>query len=184
MAKHQLVTAEELERMGEQDFGYELVRGELVPLSPAGDEHGALAALIAGALTAFVRPRRLGVVHVEAGYILARSPDTVRGPDVAFVSKVRRAAQGSRRRGFIPGAPDLAVEIRSADATLAELSAKAQEYLDAGARLVWVVDPPSQTVRVHEPGREPQVLTMGAVLDGGEVLPGFALPLEELFSEE
>ena len=67
MATHQPVTAEELERMGERDFGYELLRGELVPVTPAGDEHAALAALIAGALIAFFRPRRLGVVHVEAG---------------------------------------------------------------------------------------------------------------------
>src|SRR3990172_9612434 len=117
MATHQLVTAEELERMGEQDFGYELVRGELVPVTPAGDEHAALAALIAGALTAFVRPRRLGVVHVEAGYILSRNPDTVRGLDVAFVSRERRATLGGRVRGFIAGAPDLAVDVRSRDAT-------------------------------------------------------------------
>jgi Uma2 family endonuclease len=184
MATHQLVTAEELERMGEQDFGYELVRGELVPVTPAGDEHGTLAALIAGALTAFVRPRQLGVVQVEAGYILARNPDTVRGPDVAFVSRERRAALGGRRRGFIPGAPDLAVEVRSTDTTLVELSAKGREYLDAGTRLVWLVDPQSQTVQVHEPGREPRVVSVGAVLDGGDVLPGFALPLAELFNDE
>jgi Uma2 family endonuclease len=124
MATHQLVTAEELERMGERDFGYELLRGELVPVTPAGDEHAALAALIAGALTAFVRPRRLGVVHVEAGYILSRNPDTVRGLDVAFVSRERRATLGGRVRGFIAGAPDLAVDVRSRDATLAELFAE------------------------------------------------------------
>ena len=183
MATKPLVTAEELERMGELDFGYELVRGELVPVSPPGDEHGQLAAYLAAQLVAFVRPRRLGTVHVESGYILFRDPDTVRGPDVSFVSRARRGAVRNRR-SFLPLAPDLAVEIRSPDDTLAELSAKAQEYLDAGARLVWVVDPPSQTVWIQEPRREPRLVSVGAVLDGGEVLPGFALALAELFTEE
>lgn len=184
MATQRLVTAEELENMGEMDFGYELVRGELVPVSPAGDRHAELAAVVTGALFAFVRPRHLGVVHVEAGYILARNPDTVRGPDVAFISRERRRAVGGRRRGFIPGAPDVAVEVRSSDKTFAELQAKAAEYLDAGTRLVWLVDPPSQTVHVHEPDRPPRVLAIGDVLDGGDVLPGFTLPLADLFAEE
>ncbi|MBI3983186.1 MAG: Uma2 family endonuclease [Gemmatimonadetes bacterium] len=184
MAAHQLVTAEELERMGHQDFGYELVRGELVPVSPAGDRHGSLAALMAAALIAFVRPRHLGVVHVGAGYILARSPDTVRGPDVAFISRKRLAALGGRRRGFIPGAPDLAVEVRSADKTFAELQAKAAECLQAGTRLVWLVDPPSQAIHIHQPGLVPRALSIGDVLDGADVLPGFTLPLVELFGEE
>lgn len=183
MATKPLVTAEELERMGEQGFGYELVRGELVPVSPPGEEPGELAARIAAELLGFVRARRLGRVYVESGYILFRNPDTVRGPNVSFVSRARRG-EVPNRRGFVPVAPDLAVEIRSPDGTLTELSAKVQEYLDAGARLVWVVDPPSQTVQVHESERDPRVVTMGAALDGGEVLPRFALPLAELFSSE
>ncbi|HEX9581588.1 MAG TPA: Uma2 family endonuclease [Gemmatimonadales bacterium] len=183
MAPRHLVTAEELERMGEMDFGYELVRGKLVPVSPAGDRHAELAAVVTGALFAFVRPRHLGVVHVEAGYILARDPDTVRGPDVAFISRERRrVARG--QRGFVSGAPDLAVEVRSSDKPFAELQAKGAEYLEAGTRLVWLVDPLSQTVQVHEPGRAPRVLAIGGVLDGGDVLPGFTLPLAELFAEE
>jgi len=181
MAIRQLVTAEELERLGTLDQDYELVRGELVPVSPPGPIQGHLAIRIGGALDAFVRPRQLGTVYVETGYILARAPDTVRGPDVSFLSRERAAALG--RRGFVPHAPDLAVEIRSPDQTLAELTAKLQEYLDAGARLAWLVDPPSQTVRVHEPQRAPRVLAIGDVLDGGEVLPGFGLPVAELFAE-
>jgi len=183
MAAHQLVTAEELERMGHQDFGYELVRGELVPVSPPGGEHGELATRIAAALYGFVQARRLGTVYVETGYVLFRDPDTVRGPDVSFLSR-DRAARVRDRRGFVPGAPDLAIEIRSPDNTPAELSDKAQEYLDAGARLVWVVDPPSRSVQVHQAGHPPRVLSKGEVLDAGEVLPGFTLPLAELFSEE
>ena len=165
MATHQLVTAEELERMGTRNGNYELVRGQLVPVSQPGAEHGELAARIAAALLAFVRPRKLGTVYVETGYILFRGPDTVRGPDVSFLP-LHRAAAVRGRRGFVPNGPDLAVEIRSQDNTFAELSDKAQEYLEAGTRLVWVVDPPSQTVRVHEPGHPPRVVPADGVLDG------------------
>ena len=183
MATHQLVTAEQLERMGNLDVDYELVRGVLVPVTPPGPEHGELAAYLAARLVAFTRPRRVGTVYVESGYVLFRGPDTVRGPDVSFLSR-ERAAQVKGRRGFVPFAPELAVEIRSPENTLAELSAKARDYLEAGTRLVWIVDPPSHTAQVHEPGKAPRLLSRDAVLDGGDVLPGFTLPLAELFGEE
>jgi Uma2 family endonuclease len=182
MAVPHLVTAEELERMGE-DARYELVRGELVPVSPPGGEHGEFAAWLAAALIAFVRPRRLGTVYVETGFILSRRPDTVRGPDVAFVTRERRASLGGRIRGYIPGAPDLAIEIRSPEDTLAELSAKAADYLRAGTRFVWVVDPVAQTVQVHRFGEPAFTIQAGASLDGKDPLPGFTLPLNELFAE-
>ncbi|HEV8600675.1 MAG TPA: Uma2 family endonuclease [Gemmatimonadales bacterium] len=177
-----LVTAEELEHMG-GDARYELVRGELVPVSQPGGEHGELAVRLAVELANFVRPRRLGTVYVETGFILSRHPDTVRGPDVAFLSRERRERYGGRIRGFIPGAPDLAVEIRSPADTLAELSAKAAEYLQAGTRLVWVIDPIARTAQVHRPGAVPSVLRPDASLDGDAVIPGFALRLNELFAE-
>lgn len=182
MSTHQLVTAEELERMSTLDGDYELVRGKLVPVNPPGPIQGHLAIRIGGALDTFVRARRLGTVHVETGYILARGPDTVRGPDVSFLTRERATALGSR--GFVPHGPDLAVEIRSPDQTLAELTSKIQEYLDAGTRLAWLVDPRSQTIRVQEPARAPRVLEVGDVLDGGDVVPGFRLALKELFEEE
>jgi Uma2 family endonuclease len=177
-----LVSAEELERMG-SNARYELVRGELVSVSPPGGEHGELTVLLATALVNFVRPRRLGTVYIETGFILSRHPDTVRGPDVAFVSRERRTSLGGRIRGFIPGAPDLAVEIRSPGDTLAELSAKAAEYLRAGTRLVWVVDPATSNVHLHRPGAADSVIRSGASLDGEAVIPGFKFPLNELFAE-
>ena len=183
MAVRQLVTAEELERMGEQDFGFELVRGELVPVTPAGREHGVLTGVLAFELTAFVRAHRLGRVYPDGtGYKLSANPDTVRGPDVSFVSRERDATLKSRR-GFIPGAPDLAVEIRSPDDTVAQLEAKAVEYLDAGTQLVWLVHPRSRQVKVHRPGHAPVTLSADDTLDGGDVLPGFTLPLARLFAE-
>lgn len=86
-------------------------------------------------------------------------------------------------RGFIHGAPDLAVEIVSQDRSLAELTTKAREYIEAGTLLVWVVDPPTRTVRVHQPGLSVVTLSRDDTLDGGEILPGFTLPLSRLFAE-
>ena len=181
MALEQLVTADQLEQLHRPDL--ELVRGVLVPvMTPAGGEHGALAALLAMELGAFVRARRLGRVYVEVGYKIFSNPDTVRGPDLSFVSTGREAA-ASYRRGFIHGAPDLAIEIVSQDRTLEQLTAKAREYLQAGTLLVWVVDPPSRAVRVHQPGRRVVTLSEDGTLDGGVVLPGLTLPLTQLFAD-
>ena len=102
MAVRHLVTARELERMGRADL--ELVRGELVPvMTPAGEQHGTLAAFLTAELWAFVRAHDLGRVYVEVGYKLFSDPDTVRGPDVSFVSR-KRQTTAKRRRGFIHGA--------------------------------------------------------------------------------
>lgn len=181
MAVPHLVTAEELERMGKRDYDYELVRGRLVPVSPAGAEQGALAGFLVIELGAFVRAANLGLVYTaETGFILSRNPDGVRAPDLSVVTRDRPA--GVRPpRGFIEGAPDLAIEIRSPDNTMAELTAKAAEYLDGGARLVWIVNPASRQVQVHRPGVSAARLTERDVLDGGDVVPGFALPVARLF---
>ncbi len=176
-----LVTADDLERMGREDL--ELVRGILVPvMTPAGGEHGALAALLTARLFAFVEAGDLGRVYVEVGYRLFADPDTVRGPDVSFVSQ-KREPQARFQRGFIHGAPDLAIEIVSRDKTLAEVTAKAWEYLEAGTLLVWVVDPPTRTVQAHQPGQPARTLSVSETLDGSDILPGFALSLAELFAE-
>ncbi len=181
MGARHLVTADELEGMGREDL--ELVRGVLVPvMTPAGGEHGALAAFLTLRVAALVEANHLGRVYVEVGYKLFTDPDTVRGPDLSFVSTKREAA-AKFRRGFIHGAPDLAVEIVSQDRTLAELTTKAREYIEAGTLLVWVVDPPTRTVRVHQAGRPVVILSDADTLYGGEVLPGFTLPLSRLFAE-
>jgi Uma2 family endonuclease len=171
-----LVTAEDLERMGQRGHLFELVRGELVPVNPPGGEHGELAALITAELLGWVRP-----VYVESGYVLARDPDTVRGPDVSFVSREREAV-APLRPGFLQAAPDLAVEIWSPDNSMPGLRAKAREYLAAGTRLVWLVDPRRRTVEIHAPGIPVKTRSAGETLDAADVLPGFALSLSGLFS--
>jgi Uma2 family endonuclease len=169
-------TAEELLRAG--DIGRcELIRGELVMMVPPGGEHGRLSNEIAHHLTAFVKSRKAGLVLAEAGFILARNPDTVRAPDVAFLRAGR-----SLGRGYIRGAPDLAVEVLSPDDRPGYVREKVAEWLEAGAAVVWVVDPRSRTVAVHLRGSEPETLGDGDVLRGGGVLQGLAIPVREIFA--
>jgi Uma2 family endonuclease len=188
MAVRHPVTAAELEEMGTEHPGpvpydFELVRGALVVMTPAGGEHGVLTSFLTIEVGMFARSHGLGRVYAaDTGFMLASDPDTVLAPDVSFVSLARQA--GSRSpRGFIPGAPDLAVEVRSPGQTLPELGRKASAYLAAGCRLVWLVDPAPRQVLVHQPGVAPLAVTEGETLSGGDVLPGFSLELARLFAE-
>ncbi|MEZ4457587.1 MAG: Uma2 family endonuclease [Gemmatimonadales bacterium] len=158
----------------------ELVAGVLRVSEPPGGVHGHLAARLAYRLQAFVETHRLGVVLVEAGFILRRRPDTVRGPDVAFVSAAR-CPSDHIPEGFFDCAPDLAVEIRSPRDLPSELAEKAADYLDAGAQLVWILDPLERRAAVYRPGGGITSLTAADRLDGADVVPGFHCPLAELF---
>ncbi len=176
-----LVMAEELERMPQNDAHVELVKGEIVKMSPAGHEHGEIAGRIFAAIFAFVRQQRLGKVYAaETGFVLSRNPDTVRAPDAAFVS-TERAVQQTRRQGFFVGAPDLAVEVVSPEDTVEELDTKIVEYLEAGTKLVWIAHPRTRTIAVYPSLDQVRVLTANDTLDGGAVLPGFAVAVKEIF---
>jgi Uma2 family endonuclease len=176
------LTAEDLPYVMPDEQLCELVAGELVREPLPGAEHGLVAATILGHLFRFVHERRLGQLFAaETGFVLARDPDTVRGPDAAYVSAERFAAT-VWRGPFFEGAPDLAVEVLSPGNTRREIAAKVRDYLAAGSRAVWVVDPERRTVTVHRPDREPERLAGSDVLDGGAVLPGFRLPLAEIFA--
>ena len=171
---HPIRTAAELLQAG--DLGRcELLRGELAMMNPTGGRHGRLAMRIGHALADFVDRHRLGdVLAAETGFLLAREPDTVRAPDVAFVRRGREIGEG-----FIDGPPDLAVEVLSPGDRPGYVSEKVAEWLEAGTQAVWVVDPRKRTVTVHVAGREPRVLE--DILTGGRVLPGFELSLARLF---
>jgi Uma2 family endonuclease len=173
-----ITTAEDLLKAG--DIGRcELVRGCLVMMVPAGADHGRLANEIAFRLTAFVRSKGLGIVFgAETGFLLARDPDTVRAPDAAFVRQGRAAPPP---RGYYPGAPDLAVEVVSPDDRPGEVAEKVGDWLGAGTRTVWVVDPRTRTVAVHEPDKPARVIRQTGILRGGRVLRGFELRVREIF---
>lgn len=176
-----LLTAEDLWQMGEEGRYYELVRGELIEMTPPGSLHGKIALRLGRYLQAHVEAHRLGEVMVESGYWLERDPDTVRGPDVSFTAASRVPPEGLPE-GFFLGPPDLAVEVVSPGDSDAEVQDKVMNYLASGTCLVWVVRPRQRTVTVYHPDGYARVLRETETLEGEEVVPGFALPLRELFA--
>ena len=175
-----VLTADELLRMPDDDFRYELVEGTLIRMSPPGSVHGVIASRFAAALTNWVERHDLGQVFVETGFRLTENPDTVRAPDVSFVEKQRIPPSGIPR-AYWRGAPDLAIEVLSPDDSPAETDEKVREYLGHGAQAVWVVDPDARAATVYGPDQPPQTLTEAESLDGGLVLPGFRRSLAQIF---
>lgn len=176
------MTAEELLRMPDDGYRYELVRGELVKMAPAGRRHGRLDMRIGWRLAQYVEAHQLGEVHTaDTGFRLASRPDTVRAPDVSFLQQNRMAEVGDVE-GYWPGAPDLAVEVISPSDTYTDVENKVTEWLDAGTAMVVVVNPRHETVTVYRSRTEIAILTREERLDGGDVVPGWSLDLQELFS--
>lgn len=176
-----LVTADDLAGMMPEDGHVELVKGIMIRMSPTGRIHGRIVNNIAGPLWFFVKQNRLGETYgAETGFILSRDPDTVRAPDVAFVSTERLQQQGEE--GFLDGAPDLAVEVISPSETRRAVEEKVLDYLQAGARLIWLVQPETRTVTVYRSLHDIRVLTAGEALDGADLLPGFHLLVADLFA--
>ncbi len=150
-------------------------------MTPAGGGHGRVAFTVGFLLGAHVKARRLGeVVAAETGFLIARNPDTVRAPDAAFIAAARVPADGLPA-GFIPFAPDIAVEVLSPSDSQLDVEDKIEQWLGAGTAMVWVVNPRGRTVTVHRAGRDPRVLRDSDVLGGEEVCPGFSAKVAELF---
>ncbi|MCC7052073.1 MAG: Uma2 family endonuclease [Gemmatimonadaceae bacterium] len=173
------MTAEQLFRYDLPGKRTELLRGHLVVRNPAGFWHGVVALRLATALQLWLRENPLGVVSGnDPGFVLKRGPDTVRAPDVAFVRADR--VPEAPDRGFAELAPDLAIEVRSRGDRTRALDAKVRQWLAAGTRLVWVIEPVQKRARVFR--LDGSVATLGHhdVLDGEDVLPGFRLALREV----
>ena len=182
MSMGRLMTVEELWALPEKPgVRHELVDGELVEVPGAGALHNLIAALIYELLRDFVRARDLGLAFTDGvGYIVGRSPDRVRIPDASFVSW-GQVPEGGVPEGFWPLVPDLAVEVVSPNDRADDVHDKVREYLDAGARLVWVLWPRRRSVTAHTPGGVTRELGPDEELDGGDVLPGFRVHVAELF---
>ncbi len=178
----QQVGAEELLHIPDDGFRYELVRGELRRMNPAGSLHGRIAVRITWRLAQYVEKNRLGTVYAaETGFKLATDPDTVRAPDVAFVSRARVDAIGEVE-GFWPEAPDLAVEVISPGDSYADVEEKVFDWLDAGTKMVVVVNPRQRSATVYKSPADIAVLAETDVLDGADVVPGFELAVREIFA--
>lgn len=179
MAVNRLITADELLAMPENDCRYELVRGELITLPIEGAMHGSVGSRFNRRLGAFVEARDLGEVFIRTGFILATDPDTVRGPDVAFVSKARLYDDMSE--GYFPFAPDLAVEVASPNDGYAEVDDKAAEYLAAGTGLVVVVDPGAGAITKHYARGGIERLGEGDMLALDDIIADFECAAAEIF---
>ncbi len=161
-------------------YRYDLWDGEVIQMAPAGEVHGAIATEIGRLVANYGRERQLGRTYmVETGFVLDEVRQRVLAPDVAFVARHRLAARGGQ--GFFRGAPDLAVEVRSPSQSAREMDTKANGYLAAGTRLVWVVDPARRAATVYRPDQLPQVLGPEEQLDGYDVLPGFRVAVAAIF---
>src|SRR3954462_15993228 len=167
-----LLTAEELLRTSVPIKRTELVRGHLVVREPAGWRHGGGTMNLPPRLARHVDLTGAGkIVAAETGFTLFRGPDTVRAPDIAFVSRER--LPDSTTRGFPELAPDLVVEVLSSDDRPGETLAKVGDWLEAGARLVWVIDPERRQARVYRPDGSESLMGELDRLQGEDVLSGF-----------
>ena len=180
-AQARVVTAEELLRMPDDGFRYELVRGELRKMAPAGHVHGSVAMQFGWRLARHVHAHPLGRVYAaETGFLIASDPDTVRAPDVAFVRR-ERLGLAAGATGYFPGAPDLAVVVVSPGDTYSEVEEKVMTWLDAGARMVLAVDPRTRTTTRYRGRDSIAILAEEDTIDGEDV-PGWALRVADLFA--
>ncbi len=176
-----LMTAEELLHTSIPDKRTELVRGVLVVREPPGGRHGSVTMNLALRLGNHVEREGAGQVFAaETGFALARGPDTVRAPDIAFVRRERLPEPIPV--GFPEFAPDLVVEVLSPGDRPGEVLAKVADWLSAGTRLVWVVDPERRLARVYRPDGSETIVTADGSLDGEDGLPGFSCPLASILT--
>jgi Uma2 family endonuclease len=183
MSTHAVVTTAEelLELPTGEGKRYELVEGELRTMMAGGAEHGRVASTALVLLGTHVRATGSGVTFgAETGFVLASDPDTVRGPDAAFVSRAHADAVG-RTVEFWPAAPDFAIEVISPGDAFRGVESKAIAWVTAGATAILVLDPARRTATVYRPGGEVRTYTEGT-LDLSDAVPGWRVSLADLFA--
>lgn len=179
--KQGLLTADDLLKLDGQGVKGELIRGVLKEKVASGIKHGVIAGSLIGEIRTYVRPRRMGRVGgTDAGVLLERNPDTVREPDVYYIS-AEQLPLDVEVNGYYEGSPELVAEILSPSDTRAEFDAKVQMWLDFGVRLVLAIYPETRNIATHQSGRPSVTLNYDDTLDGGDVIPGFQCPVREIF---
>jgi Uma2 family endonuclease len=176
-----IYTDDDLERLPDGDR-LELIRGELFPMPNNSADHGNKTMRLSSPIGVFVEEHGLGECFAaETRFTIARNPDTTVGPDFAFISRQR--LQDIPAKGYLRMAPDLVVETRSPGDTRKEFALKIAQWLNAGTQIVWALDPATRSLTVHRTGTPPRTLTVGATLEGEEILPGFTLPMQRIFRD-
>lgn len=179
-----LYTVEEFWEHYGEGARYELFRGELVQMTPTSDEHAELLLILGSYISPFVRQHKLGKAYGgDIGFRIRPDEATVLAPDIAFL-KQDALPPGGRTRKFLTGPPTLAVEIVSPHDRPDDVQQKARAYLEAGTELVWVVYPEARQIMVYRSLDKVRVLTLESSLEGEDVLPGFSVPVREIFEDE
>ena len=181
----QLMTAEEffdwVHQPENQDRVFELERGEIIEMPPAGKYHGFVCANAAGILLTFAAKRRKGYVCAnDSGVLVERDPDTVRGPDLSFYEDDETADDMERKYPIDP--PKLTVDVLSPDDRINRVMVKVGQLLARGVQLVWIIDPEARDATVHRPGKQPYLVRAGEELTGDDVLPDFRCRVDEFFA--
>jgi Uma2 family endonuclease len=176
------LTLEDLEKMQQQypDYRMELVKGNIIVMSPSGYESDEVAATMVSELHNWVKPRKLGrITASSAGFRLPNSD--LRAPDASFVlaNRLRRSP-----KSFAQLAPDLTVEVKSPSDNLEDIRAKIQEFLSLGTKVGILLNPDEQIVEVYNLGQEVIILHNGDVLTVPELLPGWEVPVSDLWPLE
>jgi Uma2 family endonuclease len=176
-------TDEEFIALSKDGQRYEIVNGELIDMGNSGALHGYVCSLLIAALTSYIASSKLGVV-LDSSTAFTMKNGNRRSPDISFFAKERLKGMAELPSGFLDGAPDLAVEVLSPGNTVEEIHNKLVEYFENGTRLAWVVHPGERFVLVYRSAQEPdRLLKSTDSLDGEEVVPGFTLPLANLFQK-
>jgi len=179
MVTTKLLTAQDLWNLGDQGDNLELIRGELVKVSPPSATHAATMTNVALLIGNFVKAHRLGRLYTgDAGVVLEHDPDTVLGPDLAFLTADRVPEVQSV---YIHLPPDLTIEIVSPGNAAREIERKIGIYLSTGVREVWIVDPAKRQVVVHSLAASPRTHHAGDHLSGGDILPGLSIAVDDIF---
>ena len=182
IAPQRLLTAEEFASLPLGDMRSELIAGVLHTMPPTFEDHSESTARLTIILGHYVLTHELGTMYAaETGFLIARNPDTVRAPDIAFTRKERVPSDSPAPR-WVPVVPDLVVAVASSGDRPSELRQKAAMWLEAGVRLVWVALPTQRVIEIYRVGLPVTTLDEAATLDGGDVVPGFSTPVSTIFS--
>jgi len=174
------MTAEELLQLPDDDLCHELINGELITMPLPRIPHGRISLRLAIPLGQFVWDHDLGEIYDNAGFQLTWNPDTVLGPDIAFLSK-ERLKEVAEVKGYWQGPPDLAVEVYTPEYRKGKISERISRLFNAGTKQVWIVHLKTSTVTVYRSISDATTFSGSDYLEAPDLLPGFRIPLDRIF---